>query len=27
VRNAHQGAHFEYIWSGSAVPEIRRLTK
>ncbi len=27
VRNAHQGAHFEYIWSGSAVPEIQRLTK
>jgi hypothetical protein len=27
VRNVRQGAHFEYVWSGGAVPEIRQLTK
>ena len=27
VRKVRQGAHFEYVWSGNAVPEITRLTK
>jgi hypothetical protein len=27
VRNVRQGGHFEYAWSGNAVPKIRRLTR
>jgi hypothetical protein len=26
VLNVRQGAHFEYVWSGSAQPEIRKIT-